>query len=274
MAGAFQVSREIFANEIWSDVVKFRIFFYILGNAVFSQEGVKQAGIHIERGQFLRSIRNLQDDLSYREGRGNALKKPPLETIRRKIKSLENEGRITTKSTEYGTLFTVVNYAKYQGLENYKKGSMGRQWVSNETAMGQRWDNNKKEKECRKKEKEDYTSKIKDLLPDFSSINNFNQLNKEYWDCIRETRKTGSVAKSVIYKNMVKWTKYDPVVVEYALKTHIQNHKGVKEPYTIGIMRNTKKNEVHERMNSVPHESKKIKSRRESSAILDKYREG
>src|SRR5690625_2951375 len=80
-----------------------------------------QAGIRIERGQYLRSLRNLQDDLSYREGRGNAVKKIPLETLRRKIKSLEKEGRITIKSTEYGTLFTVVNYALYQSLDNYKK---------------------------------------------------------------------------------------------------------------------------------------------------------
>ena len=135
--GAFQVSREIFENEIWTDVVKFRIFFYILGNAVFSKEGVMQAGIRIERGQYLRSLRNLQDDLSYREGRGNAVKKIPLETLRRKIKSLEKEGRITIKSTEYGTLFTVVNYALYQSLDNYKKESMGQRWDSNGTAMGQ-----------------------------------------------------------------------------------------------------------------------------------------
>jgi len=141
--GAFQVSREIFENEIWSDIVKFRIFFYILGKAVFSQEGIDQAGIHLERGQYLRSLRNLQSDLSYKEGRGNAVKKPPLETLRRKIKSLEKEGRITTKSTEYGTLFTVVNYAKYQGFDHYKKQSMGQQWDGNETAVGQRWDNNK-----------------------------------------------------------------------------------------------------------------------------------
>ncbi|MEK5425339.1 DnaD domain-containing protein [Cytobacillus sp. FSL R7-0680] len=143
MKGAFQVSREIFENEIWSDVLKFRVFFYILGKAIFSQDGIEHAGIKIERGQYLRSLRNLQDDLAYKEGRGNALKKPPLETLRRKIKSLENEGRITTKSTEYGTLFTVVNYAKYQGFEHYKNQSMGQKWDSNETAMGQQRDNNK-----------------------------------------------------------------------------------------------------------------------------------
>lgn len=250
MGGAFQVSREIFENEVWSDVVKFRIFFYILGNAVFSKEGVDKAGIRIERGQYLRSMRNLQDDLSYREGRGNALKKYPLTTIQRKIKSLEKEGRINTKSTEYGTLFTVVNYATYQGFEHYQNQSVEQQRNSDGTVMEQRRNNNKKVKKDKNVNKKDYTSKIKDLLPVFSSIENFNQLNKKYWDAIRETRKTGSVSKSVIYNNMTKWQKYDLTVIEYALKTHVESHKGKKEDYTIGIMRNTSKEEAAERLRS------------------------
>lgn len=170
--GAFQVSREIFENEIWSDVVKFRIFFYILGKAVFSQDGIEQAGIHLERGQYLRSLRNLQDDLSYREGRGNAVKKYPLTTIQRKIKSLEKEERITTKSTEYGTLFTVVNYSLYQGLENYKKGSVEQQRNSDGTAMEQRWNNNKNVKECSKNDLFSSSSEN-----DFSEVMNFYQQN-------------------------------------------------------------------------------------------------
>ena len=76
--GAFQTSREIFENPIWSDVVKFRIFFYIYGNAVFANEGTDVAGIHIKRGQFLRSYRNLQQDLSYMEKR--AIKMYSLQT--------------------------------------------------------------------------------------------------------------------------------------------------------------------------------------------------
>lgn len=249
--GAFQVSREIFENEIWSDIVKFRIFFYILGKAVFSQEGIDQAGIHLGRGQYLRSMRNLQNDLAYREGRGNAIKKYPLTTIQRKIKSLEKEERITTKSTEYGTLFTVVNYSLYQGLENYKNGSVEQRRNGNGTAVKQQRNNNKNVKECSKNDKnvKDYTSKIKDLLPVFSPIDNFNELNKKYWDVIRETRKTGKVAKSVIYNTMKKWEKYDLIVVEYALKSHVDLHSGKKEEYTIGIMRNTTKEEVEERKN-------------------------
>lgn len=154
MGGAFLVSREIFNNDLWNDPVKFRIFFYIMGNAVFSRDGIEHAGMKLERGQYLRSLRNLQDDLSYREGRGNAVKKYPLTTIQRKLKSLEKEEKITMKSTEYGTLFTVLNYALYQGLDNYKKEPVEQQRNSDGTVTEQRWNNNKYVKEGSKNDKE------------------------------------------------------------------------------------------------------------------------
>jgi len=148
--GAFQISRSIFENEIWDDVIKFRIFFYILGNAVYSHEGLNIAGIKLERGQFLRSLRSLRDDLAYKEGRGNAIKKYTLTTIQRKIKSLVNEGRIEVKSTEYGTVFTVVNYATYQSLGSYKNNSMEQQRNSNGTATEQQRNNTNKDKKDKK----------------------------------------------------------------------------------------------------------------------------
>jgi hypothetical protein len=160
MGGAFQTSRDIFQHDIWQDVVKFRIFFFIVGNAVFSHEGVDIAGIHVERGQFLRSLRNLRDDLTYQEGRGNAVKKYPLTTIQRKIKSLVNEGQIKVKSTENGTLFTVVNYAKYQGFEHYQKKEVEQLRNSDGTEMEQRWNNNKKVEEGSKKDKKDNKKRL------------------------------------------------------------------------------------------------------------------
>lgn len=108
-----------------------------------------------------------------------------------------------------------------------------------------------KKREVRSKKREkDYSSKIKDLLSLFSQINNFNQLNKDYWDVIRETRKTGTVSESVIFNTMNKWIKYDLSVVEYALKNHIENHKGKREEYTLGIMRNTPKAEAETRLSN------------------------
>lgn len=178
--GAFQVSREIFENEIWSDVVKFRIFFYILGKAIFSQEGVYKAGIHVKRGQYLRSMRNLQSDLAYREGRGNAIKKYPLTTIQRKIKSLVNEERITTKSTEYGTLFTVVNYNEYQGFGRYEKQSVEQRRNSDGTAMEQQRNNNKNVNKDKN---------VKEQIPYAEIINHLNEkAGKNFKSATSKTR--------------------------------------------------------------------------------------
>lgn len=139
--GAFQTSREIFDNSIWTDVVKFRIFFYIYGNAVFAKDGIEIAGIHLKRGQFLRSYRNLQRDLEYTDKR--AIKQYSLHTIKNKIDALVKENRIEIESTDYGTLFTVVNYDEYQGFERYEKTFAEQQRNSNGTASEQQRNNNK-----------------------------------------------------------------------------------------------------------------------------------
>lgn len=135
MKGAFQISREIFENQIWQDIPKFRIFFYILGNAVFSHEGVKKGNILIKRGQYLRSFRNLANDLEYVENR--AIKKYSTSVIKRKVDQLVKEERLKIEDTELGTLFTVVNYDKYQDLSNYKNDNLEQRWNSDGTALEQ-----------------------------------------------------------------------------------------------------------------------------------------
>ena len=119
--GFFKMSREVFENPIWNDVPKFRIFFYIVGQAVFAEEGVNKAGIKIERGQYLRSYRNLRSDLEYVENR--SIKKYSLSLIKKKIEQLVKEERLKIEDTELGTLFTVVNYASYQGFYDTKKNN-------------------------------------------------------------------------------------------------------------------------------------------------------
>lgn len=140
MKGAFQTSREIFENPIWNDIPKFRIFFYIYGNAVFSKEGTTVAGMHLKRGQFLRSFRNLRDDLEYVENR--SVKNYSLSVIKRKVDSLVKENRLKIEDTELGTLFTVVNYEQYQGFENYKNQNLERSENADGTGMERSWNNN------------------------------------------------------------------------------------------------------------------------------------
>ena len=139
--GAFIISRNIFENPIWQDIPKFRIFFYILGNAVFSEEGVKKGNITIRRGQLLSSYRRLSEELEYIEN--NAVKKYSVSVIKRKIDELVEEQRLQIEATELGTLFTVVNYDLYQSLDNYKDDSLEQRWNSVGTALEQRWNNNK-----------------------------------------------------------------------------------------------------------------------------------
>ena len=117
-SGAFLISREIFESDLFYDVTKFRLFFLIVGKAVFSHKGTQVGSVKLKRGQFLRSYRNLRDDLEYIEN--NSVKTPSLSTIKNKVEELKNEGRIETKDTQLGTLFTVLNYDNYQQLDNYK----------------------------------------------------------------------------------------------------------------------------------------------------------
>lgn len=155
MGGAFLTSREIFSNPIWTNVVEFRLFFLIYGNAVFSDVGVRVGDITLQRGQWLRSIRNLQKDLEYTENR--AVKTYSTATIKRAIDSLVIQNRIKIETAELGTLFTVVNYAVYQGFDHYETVIAKRRGNSNETATKQQRNNNnnvKKEKNDKKVKEE------------------------------------------------------------------------------------------------------------------------
>lgn len=117
--GAFIVGRDIFEGGLWNDIQKFRIFLFIVGHAVFKNEGIKKGSVHIKRGQYLRSYRNLQRDLEYVENRSEKIY--ALSSIRRKVNELVDEGYLQTEDTELGTLFTVLEYDRYQDFNSYKK---------------------------------------------------------------------------------------------------------------------------------------------------------
>lgn len=181
MGGAFQTSREIFNNPIWQDVIKFRLFFYIVGNAVFSEEGVKQGSILIKRGQYLRSYRNLAADLEYLDNK--SLKRYSISVIKKKIDQLVMEKRLKIEETELGTLFTVVNYALYQGFDHYKTNNREQTENGARTVREQSENNNNNVKKVKKV---NYTSttttespiQLFEKLLCRLSINQMNSLNK------------------------------------------------------------------------------------------------
>ncbi|RBO90598.1 hypothetical protein DES48_1302 [Paraliobacillus ryukyuensis] len=117
----FKVDRDIFDSDIWNDVTTFRLFIYLIGKATH-QDGTKIAGIELERGQYLRSYRMIAKDLAYKEGRGR--KEYSLRTIKKAIDKLISAERVNVRETEQGTLFTILNYAKYQRSNDDEKESV------------------------------------------------------------------------------------------------------------------------------------------------------
>lgn len=148
----FKIDRAIFNHSIWQDPVQFRIFFYLIGKAVFAKDGLMVGNVHIPRGSVLKSYRRLRDELEYIEN--NAVKKYSLSKIHRALEKLEAAEMIRKHETELGTLFEVVNYAKYQDKQTNEMEAWNGTQNADGTQMEQGWNNNKNVKK-EKKEKND-----------------------------------------------------------------------------------------------------------------------
>ena len=202
--GYIKLYRSIYDNGIWQSPVELRLFLWIIGQAVFSTNGVEYSSVNVQRGQYLRSYRKLREDLWYREN--NAIKHYSKDTIKRNIRKLESKGMIQTQETGLCTLFTVVNYEKYQGNNNEisemkMRLETGHKTVV-ETALIQQPDNNKKDK----KEKNDiYMSKFDEARKIYlgtkrglqTEFNNFIK-QKDWEEAISLLRP--AIAKEINYK--------------------------------------------------------------------------
>ena len=159
MEGWVKLHRVIFENGLWKTPFDLRLFLWLFGNAVFDANGLKYGNIKINRGQYLRSYRKLQDDLEYIEN--NKVKIPSLSTLNRSIERLIKGEMIATLETELGTLFTIINYEKYQlkddknetfsvNQDDIKTGLGTGAWNSSGTAAEQQRNNNKNVKNDKK----------------------------------------------------------------------------------------------------------------------------
>lgn len=111
--GHFRIIREVFQRDIFKNVVDFRLFFLILGQAMF-KDGVPAGDIILERGEWLRSYRQLQKDLEYIDGR--AVRQYGIATLKRSTERLIAEHLISTKKADSGTVFRVEKYNELQGI--------------------------------------------------------------------------------------------------------------------------------------------------------------
>lgn len=255
MQGWIKLHRDLLDKPIWieSTLEQKTILITLLMLASHKENKWEWQGklYNIEPGQFITSLESIAEKC----GKGVSI-----QNVRTALKRFEKYEFLTNKSTNKNRLITIVNWGVYQGNEEELTNKLtGNQQATNKQLTTIK--NVKNEKNVKEK---DYTSKIKDLFPVFSSIPNFIELNKQYWDVVRETRATGKISPSVIYRTMEKWQRFDPVIVHYALKTHIEAHEGKKEEYTIGIMRGTTKEEAQDRLNR-----KKNPSSKQASQQLD-----
>lgn len=248
LSGVFQVDREIFEHGIWTNVAEFRIFLYILGKAVWKEEGTKVGDVNIARGQYLRSYRKLREDLMYIEN--NTVNYYSISQIHRIVEKFVKDGRLKTEKTPLGTLFTVCNYSKYQGFDRFQKDNPEQQKNGEGTAKEQHQNNKKKGNKDKKGKKDNNIPlQISNLRLRYSE----GQLKAidNYLDIHRWTRKYGKVAESVILRMYQKWEEFKPDRVIYALTVYINNpnHHDKKENYVYAIMRNAKDEEIYRGVN-------------------------
>lgn len=114
--GGFVTSRGVFRSELWRYLVEFRLYFLIHGKAIWKHEGVTYKGVHIQRGQFLRSLRELQTDLAYIDNR--KLLEYPMTRLRQAIARLKKWKYIRYRNLpgNKGTLFVDLHYDEHDLL--------------------------------------------------------------------------------------------------------------------------------------------------------------
>ncbi|MBH8609130.1 hypothetical protein [Thermoactinomyces sp. CICC 10521] len=258
------MSKDLF-DDLFDNVLEYRLMSLILRNVVYQEEGTTIEGVHVKRGQWIRSYRKLAEDLKYKEGRG--YKQYSHQAIQKALKRLEQRGyikiraiqltdKLTGKLTERLTLIEVVKDQENQGFnQDGESERLTHQLTEQLTDQGTKI---KKDKEIKEKEPlSPETNGRKNLSNDadvesfveiLSDSNPFDRVPKKliikYINAIRFRRKTKRIAASIVAGLWEEWKKFDQDVVTFALWTHIEKYsKDKDENYTLGIMRNTN---VHE----------------------------
>ena len=111
MSGRILLDRSIVEGILWRQPRKLRFWIYLLMSAKFRDTRI--GGVEVKRGQWLRSVRKMSEDLETDEG------SIPIGTIHRWLKDFAGkERRITTEPTRFGLLITILNYEKYQNFNS------------------------------------------------------------------------------------------------------------------------------------------------------------
>lgn len=230
MEGYIKTYRKLMDSAVWQDPHYLKLWMYCLMKASHKEREILIGSqiVKLNQGEFVTGRKSLTDDLN--KGMKPSLKLSEL-TWWRYLNNLEKFEMLNIKKTNKYSIISIVNWCLYQETEQ--------QLNNNRTTVEQQLNTNKNVKNDKNEKKKDYVEEIKNFLVRYSNIEGFNELNKRYWNAVRETRKKGQVQNSVIYNNMSLWENYDPIVVQCALTSYLEITPRMNEKYAIGIMRNT-----------------------------------
>jgi hypothetical protein len=97
VGGFFKMSKDLF-DDLFDNVLEYRLMSLILRNVVYQEEGTTIEGVHVKRGQWIRSYRKLAEDLKYKERRG--YKQYSHQAIQKALKRLEQRGYIKIRAIQ------------------------------------------------------------------------------------------------------------------------------------------------------------------------------
>ena len=210
-----------------------KLWIWMLMQASFKDHG------DLKRGQFFTSLERMREAMAYKVG--CCTRRPTKKEIRGVIDFLSTGTAIVTTKVTHGMIITILNYDHYQQTQNYEGQSVGQ---SKGTIL---------RKKGRKKGKTPDLFSLKERYSDQDLID-------EVFQAFASTRKSNTVADSVLLAQLQKWERYPVEKVEAGIRVYLEKDcagQGKREAYLLGIIRNQKK------------EPPKQKS--SGSALLDSY---
>lgn len=144
--------RKMIHWEWFTNVNTCHLFMYCLIKANWKDGSWK--GIKYKRGQFITSLPSLAKET------GLSIKE-----IRTAIKHLETTGELADRKIYRGRIITVLNYNEYQSKGSQNGSQNDRQTADNGQAMGNRYKNNKNNKELEENNMASPEDEIDDGIP-------------------------------------------------------------------------------------------------------------
>jgi len=141
MQGWIKLHRKLVDWEWYTDSQAVHLFIHLVIHANF--EDKKWRGILVKRGQFITGRHELSAATGISE-----------QSIRTNITRLKSTNEITSTSTSKYTIYTIVNYDKFQGLDDKPTSTSTSQLTNDQPATNQQLTTTKNEKNINNEKKE------------------------------------------------------------------------------------------------------------------------